>query len=83
MQGQGRLKCGSQAINTIFRKKMYMLKNWEGKKALNMFCIPEDATHPYGTEKIPVEIVNIEVYEPKLVEVQDWEKWLCISENQR
>lgn len=69
----GQIEVREPSYKYDFPEEMYMLKNWEGKKALNMFCIPEDAAHPYGTEKIPVEIVNIEVYEPKLVEVQDWE----------
>ena len=40
---------------------------------MNMICVPEDADHPYGIEKIPVEIVDIKVDRPDLFEVQGWE----------
>ena len=45
---------------------------WEGDVPLRMVCIPEDADHPYGTEEIPLEIVDIKV-DKNLLEVQGWE----------
>ena len=41
---------------------------------MNMVCIPEDSAHPYGTEEISVEIVDIKVdLRRDLFEVQGWE----------
>ena len=45
---------------------------WEGDVPLRMVCIPEDADNPYGTEEIPLEIVDIKV-DKNLLEVQGWE----------
>ena len=46
---------------------------WEGDVPLHMVCIPEDANHPYGTEEIPLEIVDIKVDNEHLLEVENWE----------
>ena len=45
---------------------------WEGDIPLRMVCVPEDAEHPYGTEEIPLEIVDIKVDNRYLLEVQEW-----------
>ena len=46
---------------------------WEGDIPLRMVCVPEDAEHPYGTEEIPLEIMDIKVDKDLLFEVQGWE----------
>ncbi len=46
---------------------------WEGDVPLRMVCIPEDANHPYGTEEIPLEIVDIKIDNEHLLEVENWE----------
>ena len=46
---------------------------WEGDIPLRMVCVPEDAEHPYGTEEIPLEIMDIKVDREILFEVKGWE----------
>ena len=69
----GRIEVREPSYQYDFPERIYLLKNWEGKRALNMVCIPEDSAHPYGTEEISVEIVDIKVDRSDLFEVQGWE----------
>ena len=69
----GQIEVREPSYKYDFPERIYLLQDWEGKRALNMVCIPEDAEHPYGTEEIPVEIVDIKVDRPDLFEVQGWE----------
>ena len=69
----GQIEVREPSYKYDFPEVIYMFQDWEGKRALNMICVPEDADHPYGIEKIPVEIVDIKVDRPDLFEVQGWE----------
>ena len=69
----GQIEVREPSYQYDFPERIYLLKNWEGKRALNMVCIPEDSAHPYGTEEISVEIVDIKVDRSDLFEVQGWE----------
>ena len=69
----GQIEVREPSYKYDFTEEMHLLKNWEGRRALKMVYILEDADHPYGTEEIPVEIIKITGPASEVVELQGWE----------
>ena len=69
----GQIEVREPSYKYDLQQFMPVKAGWEGDVPLRMVCIPEDANHPYGTEEIPLEIVDIKVDNEHLLEVENWE----------
>ena len=68
----GQIEVREPSYKYDLQESLYVPAGWKGKKKLRMLCIPEDANHPYGTEEIPLEIVDVEVENPRILYVTGW-----------
>ena len=68
----GQIEVREPSYKYDLQQFMPVKAGWEGDVPLRMVCIPEDANHPYGTEEIPLEIVDIKVDNEHLLGVENW-----------
>ena len=68
----GQIEVREPSYKYDLQQFMSVQAGWEGDVPLRMVCIPEDAEHPYGTEEIPLEIVDIKVDNEHLLGVKNW-----------